>query len=285
MEIDAEQKEQVDNMLADFFPAEQAETVDVPEETKFEESANEEKGEESKVDETETAEETPIDIEDKERTQTSAESVVTEKKVEEPQDEIALIKKQNEMLLQRIEELSGKVMNPEQPKQQEEQSQQAGPVVIDVVGDDDIDDIVSSKELFNAAISKAIMAAEERAVQKILVSIPNIVMKQTQQQAMIKQATDDFYKENPDLEPVKKTVAAVASEIYSTNPQLSITDIFKQSAEKTREILGIRKQAMRVVNEQGRSPELVKKTQGNRVKTKPAGLDKMQQELADLLNF
>lgn len=291
METDELQKAQVADMIADFFPSSpEPTTSDEVVEPIVEETKDEANGEESKDNEGEVKEEEVSTAEDQEGESTSSESqpveeVKTEIPKEEPkEDEITSIRKQNEMLLQRIEELSGKIMEPaKQPEQQ--QQDQTKSDIIDIVGEDDLDDILASKELFNAAITKAMIVAEERAIQKILVSIPHIVSKHTQQQLMIKQATDEFYRDNPDLEPVKKTVAAVANEIYSTNPQLSVVEIFQKSAEKTREILGLRKQALRTVNEQGRTPELVRRPQGGREKTKVPSIDKMQQELSDLLNF
>lgn len=279
METDESQKEQVDSMLSDFFPSSEQPV----EEPVAEEPADETKGEESQADEGETTKEETVGIEDQEGKETPAEIPPVAEEVKAADDEITTIKKQNEILMQRIEELSGKIMEP--AKVAEAQDSQQKPSVYDIIGDDDIDDVLASKELFNSAISKAMKMAEESAVQKIFTSLPHIVMKQMQQQFTIKQATDEFYRDNPDLEPVKKTVAAVANEIYSTNPQLSVVEIFQKSAEKTREILGLRKQATRLVNEQGRMPELVKRTQGNREKMKIPNVDKMQQELSDLLNF
>ena len=283
MEIDESQKEQVDSMLSEFFPQSDP-TIDEP---TVEEPVDETKGEESQVDEGAITEEKVVGFEDQEGKESPAEveQVIEEVKVEKQDDEITLIKKQNEILMQRIEELSGKIMEPVKPVEETKQPDETKFSIVDIIGDDDIDDVLASKELFNAAISRAMRIAEVNAIQKVLVSIPNIVMRQTQQQMMIKQATDEFYRDNPDLEPVKKTVAAVANEIYSTNPQLSVVEIFQKSAEKTREILGLRKQATKLVNEQGRMPELVKRTQGNREKQKVPSMDKMQQELADLLNF
>jgi len=282
METDESQKEQVDSMLSDFFPSSEQPV----EEPVAEEPADETKGEESQVDEGETTKEETIGIEDQERKETPAEIQPPVEEVQSvPDDEITTIKKQNEILMQRIEELSGKIMEPAKVAEPQVQESQANASVYDIIGDNDIDDVLASKELFNSAISKAMKMAEESAVQKIFTSLPHIVMKQMQQQFTIKQATDEFYRDNPDLEPVKKTVAAVANEIYSTNPQLSVVEIFQKSAEKTREILGLRKQATRLVNEQGRMPELVKRTQGNREKMKIPNVDKMQQELSDLLNF
>lgn len=282
METDESQKEQVDSMLSDFFPSSEQPV----EEPVAEEPADETKGEESQVDEGETTKEETVGLEDQEGKETPAEIQPSVEEVQSvPDDEITTIKKQNEILLQRIEELSGKIMEPAKVAEPQVQESQTAPSVYDIIGDNDIDDVLASKELFNSAISKAMKMAEESAVQKIFTSLPHIVMKQMQQQFTIKQATDEFYRDNPDLEPVKKTVAAVANEIYSTNPQLSVVEIFQKSAEKTREILGLRKQATKLVNEQGRMPELVKRTQGNREKMKIPNVDKMQQELSDLLNF
>lgn len=283
MEIDEKQEEQVNDMLADFFPAAPAtetiteeETTDQPEDQPTEEPDDGQKGEETEiVAAKETAEETPPvkDLKGEEGTG------------EKEPSEIDQIRKQNEMLLQRIEELSGKIMSPAPQAEVKEAENLTKEDMLDIIGDEDIDDILASKELFNAAIGKAVRIAEERAMQKVLLSIPQIVMKQTQQQMAIQKATEEFYVENADLVPVKKTVAAVANEIYSTNPQLTIAEIFEKSAEKTREILGLRKQANRLINEQGRTPELVQKTQGKRDRAKAPSMDKLQQELEDLLNF
>jgi len=272
-----ETENQVEEMLAPFLSPSMGE----PE--------NEEKGEEISEDK-ELESKTETEEISKDEDSKGSEG----KKVEEVVDnevelsEIDEIKKQNTILMQRIEELSGKIISPTAPikeKISEVVEEEKKPNVYDLIGDNDIDDVLGSKELFNVAIAKAMQVAEERAIQKILVSIPGIVMRQTEQQLAIKQATDEFYIENPDLEPVKKTVAAVANEIYSTNPQLTIAEIFTKSAEKTREILGLRKKANTLINEQGRSPELVQRTTGARGRTKEPSLDKFQQELQDLLNF
>ena len=91
---------------------------------------------------------------------------------------------------------------------------------------------------------------------------------------------DDFYTENADLANVKQTVAAVANDIHSKNPDLGVEEVFKQSAEQTRKLLGLQKQAITAVKRKPSKPAFAKA--GSARKTAPQ-IDGIQREINDLL--
>jgi hypothetical protein len=59
----------------------------------------------------------------------------------------------------------------------------------------------------------------------------------------LKEASDEFYKNNQDLKPFKKVVATVFEEIASDNPGKSFEILFPIVADEARKRLDLHKQA------------------------------------------
>ena len=213
-------------------------------------------------------------------------------------DEVAALREQNEALLAHVESLSsqvvGGVVQPPAvatPTDQPATSDVAPGVVPQTaseiqnyLGDVSIDDLLEDPAKFNAVLNNVAQqsqnAGAQQAVQQVLRSVPELVMGYITRHSAMNRMVDDFYKENPDLDNVKQTVAAVANDVHAKNPQLGVEDVFKQSAEQTRKLLGIKQTAQKAKRPARQKPAFAKSA-GARQKA-PA-MDPIQREINDLL--
>jgi len=157
-------------------------------------------------------------------------------------DELATLREQNAKLLERIEGLTPTEAKP--PKEGEDvptPTPQAAPgEPMDFIGDEDLDDILADKDKFNGVLTKIVTTSMEN----ILRSMPQVVNAQVKQQQTFQTYVDEFYKENEDLAPVRKTVGAVANEVHSEHPDWKLNQIFEETAARTRKMLGLKAKAL-----------------------------------------
>ena len=152
----------------------------------------------------------------------------------------------------------------------------------DFLGDMDIDDVSSDKELFNKVLTKVASKIEKQVEEKYKNIYQDI--EQINNRKEVEKMVDIFYKENPDLAGVKTTVQAVATDIIKNNSDKSLKEIFNMAADGTRRMLGIKKQKEVIKNKKNKqNPALVKKSQNvNKVK-KTVKKSKLQSEIDSLL--
>jgi len=216
---------------------------------------------------------------------------------DEPVDEITSLREQNEALLAHVESLSsqviGGVMQPQSVQAAEPKETQPAQTpapqtpteVMNFLENTSIDDLLEDPSKFNAVLNQVSQQSTSRAVQgavqQVLRSVPELVMGYITRHSAMNRMVDDFYKENADLENVKQTVAAVANDVHAKNPGLSVEEVFKQSAERTRKLLGLKKQAKVAAQRKPAKPAFAKA--GGARKTAPA-VSPVQQEINDLLS-
>ena len=296
-EVAEGQVTQIDDMFSDFFPEEESGGAEDDKVTDGEEKVVEAE----KDIEGEGTEETEAEkVIEGDKAAGEEEEIVVEKKVEksaEVEVEVEVdLAEQNKLLLQRIEELSGGVVTPKPSVAAVEDASKAADlikfesvpdIVADFIGDANIDDIVSDKKLFNEVLFKVATATRENTIKTMLMSIPGIIVKQTENQGVIKSAIDEFFGANEDLKPVRKYLGAVANQIYSESPGKKLAVILDEAAVKTRTLLGLKKQAEKKVeaSERKRKPALVKKVGGgNRGNEKPDTSD-LQKDINETLGI
>ena len=160
----------------------------------------------------------------------------------------------------------------------------AVPTTIDFLGEATIDDVLDSKEklneLLNQVVARASGIAERGAHEKVLLSIPNLVLGHINRQTTLTKMVDTFYEVNKDLVPVRKTVGAVANNIHAEHPDWEIEAVFKEAAVKTREVLGMKKSVARQVVEADMASPAFGKSGGG--KARVAVGKTVADEIADL---
>ncbi|MBT7082507.1 MAG: hypothetical protein HN929_13780, partial [Chloroflexi bacterium] len=153
------------------------------------------------------------------------------------------------------------------------------------LGETSIDDLLEDPSKLNAVLNNvaqnAQKGAQQQAVQQVLRSVPELVMGYITRHYAMNRMVDDFYRENVDLADVKQTVAAVANDVHAKNPDLGVDDVFKQSAEATRKLLGMKKEATTAVKRKPKKPAFAKA--GGARKPAPK-ISAVQSEINDLLN-
>lgn len=118
----------------------------------------------------------------------------------------------------------------------------------DFIGDLDLDELLSDKgvlnKLLNTVYSKGVNDSNKLAIEKLLNSVPDIVKQNLDSIVTMKEMSDKFYKENENLVPFKKVVAAVFEDIASANPDKKYSELMNLVAPEARKRLGLPNQAV-----------------------------------------
>jgi len=302
-----EQTDQIDDLFADLGEEIEAESGGTGNDKEEKEAAEIEEGgekqgseeaEAEKVAEGDKAieEEAEAGVEEKEEKEVEAKP-----KEEEEGVEVSL-EEQNKLLIEQIEKLSGGAPATIVPVKKEEEAKAEVPaieegiklesipeIVQDFIGDVNIDDLVSDKKLLNEVLVKVATASRENTIQTMLRAIPQIVVQQTRSQAVIKTVIDEFYDANKELIPVKKTVGAVANQIYAEESSLGIDKVLEKAAEKTRKMLGLKKEAIqnkeKKTVERERKPALVKNQGGGTREKEKVDVSDLQKDIDSTLDL
>ena len=160
---------------------------------------------------------------------------------------IEALKAQNEALMAQFEELQQKITSMQTPTEEEPPTQTVAQVgeggVMDFIGEEDLDEILSDKSKFNAFLSNVVNQVQTSTVENVYRNLPQMVQTQVSSQQKITTYVDEFYKANEDLLPVRKTVGAVANEVASEHPEMQLEQIFEETEKRVRTMLGLAKKA------------------------------------------
>lgn len=234
-----------------------------------EETDDENTSEVEEVVENQEVEEAVEEVEEK-----GEESPVDSDVVEEEGEKELSIEEQNALLIERINELSARIQAPqtaveekaEATSKEEEAVKDAVDEVTKFIKDDEnLDDILDSKEKLNALLNKVATAAiskmqgnTESLKDSVMTTMPQTIMSQIQMQMSLQEAVKSFYEEHPQLASVKQFVGTVANELQAQHKDWSVEQIFKETAKKSYETLGIKKQAVKKLVSKGGDAAFVK---------------------------
>ena len=215
---------------------------------------------------------------------------------EEEVDELTALKEQNAKLLAMMEQFAeGKIAPPKvetaAPTTVAEVKEAIKDEVMEFLGpDDDIDEILANKSQTNALLLKVLKAAKPDVEQmktsirqEILTTLPQVVLAQVQQQITLKKTVDDFMSAHERLQPVRKTVGIIASQVASEHPEWQLEEVLKESAQRAYTTLGIKQGMVKRQMEKGGDKPSFVETKGTRQKvggTKSA----IQKEIEELLD-
>lgn len=149
----------------------------------------------------------------------------------------------------------------------------------------DLDELTRDPKLFNQLLNKIYKKAREdargdmrRGDELMVRSIPDIVKNNIAITAKLRAVNEQFYKDNKDLIPWKKTVAIVFEEKMAANPGKKYDELLPDVATETRKRLGLQKQA---TDNDDPPPKLPKKKGGPRQQPKP-DLTDIEKEMDDM---
>jgi hypothetical protein len=157
---------------------------------------------------------------------------------------------------------------------------------LDFLGDEEVDDLLSDKKSLNALLNKVFLKGAEMTKKQmlknrheILQSLPTMVKTNIVTLESVRKASEDFYKNNPDLEPFRKTVATMFEEVATEHPDWTHEKLLKASEKMTREKLGIEKKANPQPEPKPKSPPLPRKRSQHRQTNNPEPSDPMLAEI------
>ncbi|MGW8178300.1 MAG: hypothetical protein ACWGQW_05980, partial [bacterium] len=174
------------------------------------------------------------------------------------------LEEQNKQLLAKIEELSGRLKQPTEETPQAETPPPEEPPVVKkkeleaqqfLGADDDIDEILDSREKLNALLNKVFTSAVEYVQTSVgapesltaqINNMPRTIMTQIHFQTQMQNAVNAFYQEHPQLASVKQFVGATADEVQREHKDWSVEQIFTETAERSYKALGLKKKAVKV---------------------------------------
>ena len=145
-------------------------------------------------------------------------------------------------LLQRLEEMTGQSTNARSPQSEED-------FVVKpedrnfLEGITDLDEVLATPEGFNKVLQSVYnMALQDSARmfnEQLTPRIQNNLAQHIDTRLSMKEVVTNFYVENSDLEPMKQTVAAIATEIAKEHPEYAMEQLLNESAIRTRQVLKI----------------------------------------------
>lgn len=152
---------------------------------------------------------------------------------------------------------------------------------------DDLEELTKDPAAFNKLLNsvyrKGVESSNTRITENFLRSAPEIVKRQVVEHLAIQKSVTQFYTDNKDLIPYKKTVAAIVNKVASENPDFSLKEVLKETEKISRAKLKLTKKAS---DNDGKT--------GNKFPKKPGGGDRrvvkkgnqttgMEKEIDDML--
>jgi hypothetical protein len=290
MEGEAKVNNEIEEMLTALGdPTPENLKGDEEDDDKKEESSEDKKEEESK--EEESSEEKEEDK--KESSDESSEEEEKEEKEEEKEEEETDKDKIIENLRARLNE-KPETPPAEKPKEESEEKpaeKKEEPLKLDeqdFIGDLDLDDLTRDKaalnKILNTVYAKGVNDSKRIATEGVLNTIPEIVKHNLTLLTTLKEASDNFYKENSDLVPFKRVVAAVFEEIAAKNPDKKYSELMNLTAPEARKRLELHKQAIAgEKKEKDKSPRLPNAKGGQRQsQSQRPNTSALEKEIADM---
>ena len=271
----ADEKKEVDELLDEFFPAEEEPPEgDAPPEGEEKPTEEEEKPSEEEEKPAEE-EEKPLEGDEKpaegekppegeEKPPEGDEELIPEE--ENIEEKAARLEAQNALLLERLEAgykpPPAKEEPPEGKKPPGDKPEAKPSEPIDFVGDRSLEDVLDTKEGLNKFLNEVVKKVVpqggvevEPVVERILTALPKIVQAQVTQQTAINALVKDFYDNNEDLLVARRTVGVFTNEVAAEHPDWETKAVFEEAGNRTRKALGLRKKA---VGDSRRKPAFVK---------------------------
>ena len=202
-------------------------------------------GKEESEEEVEDEDEDESDEEDEEIGE--EEDDVEEEEDDEGESDLASMKRTQDMLLQRLDQLAEQTGQSRQDVlahvQGEGQQEQQGHItpLEDILTQEDLEEAYRDPKTLNNAFRKiyerAVQDASQAAMQRQMPALQQYVGNQIQ----LRQKAEEFYGRNPELAKHKQFVGHLAQKVAQENPSMSIDQLYSETEKRAKSELGINK--------------------------------------------
>jgi len=160
---------------------------------------------------------------------------------------------------------------------------------LDFIGDDDLDEITSSKNglntLLNRVYKAGVGAGTKLGSEKVLRSIPEIVQKNIKAQSSIQAARETFFKNNEDLQPYTQVVAESFNKAVGEHPDFTMEKLLQETEKEARRRLNLHRKMMIEDTKSAKKKPAFEKTPSGKKAQKAGKLDGLAKELDDMQNL
>lgn len=207
-------------------------------------------------DEEEEEEEDPSDDDDEEDDDEEEEEEDDEPKPKKKKSDSSL--KMIASLQKNINALQAQIQQLSQKPAEEEEEEEVSLDFLDEI--EDLEATLKDKKKLTEILQKVYAKAKVDALK----AMPSIVEKSVSRQAAMQAAKQQFYSENPELVGKETVVAVVAQQVQNENPTMNMSQIMKETAKRTRELLNLKKKAAAREEERGKQKPAFVKGKGNK---------------------
>lgn len=206
--------------------------------------------------------------------------------VDDAEDELTTLRKQNELLMQQLSTISAETQITKTTENNVTEEPSSDVPAESLFGEWKFDDIIENEDSFKKFLGdfakKIVTHAEERLLQKL----PGTVSKLTTEQMETRKVVDTFYTEHSQLAAVKPFVAKVVSVVASEHADWDLPQVLEESASRAYKALGLKKQAIAAAENAGsKKPAFAGPASGKRGVDPNAGKSKLEKELEELMEL
>lgn len=167
-----------------------------------------------------------------------------------------------EMLKSQVESLKGIISQLSGSKESDQPKAELKPDLDSLLEKVDFDGIMESKEQFVGFIKDLVTSVAQNTQAYVQGVVPQTITSHMSMQ----QVREQFYQDNPELDPVRPYVANIASTIAAEQPEWGLQEVLTEAAKRAKAALNIR-EVSATVKDKGPSPTLPGSKGGGR---KPA---------------
>ena len=156
-----------------------------------------------------------------------------------------------ELLKSQVESLKGIISQLSGSKESDQPKAELKPDLDSLLEKVDFDGIMESKEQFVGFIKDLVTSVAQNTQAYVQGVVPQTITSHMSMQ----QVREQFYQDNPELDPVRPYVANIASTMAAEQPEWGLQEVLTEAAKRAKAALNIR-EVPATVKDKGPSPTL-----------------------------
>ena len=157
-----------------------------------------------------------------------------------------------ELLKSQVESLKGIISQLSGPKESDQPKAELKPDLDSLLEKVDFDGIMECKEQLVGFIKDLVTSVAQNTQAYVQGFVPQTITSHMSMQ----QVKEQFYQDNPELDPVRPYVANIASTVAAEQPEWGLQEVLTESAKRAKAALNIREVSKTVKEDKGPAPTL-----------------------------
>ena len=210
-------------------------------------------------------------------------SAVASETVEEELDELTLLRNQNKLLTEQLNEASSVVTPTEMPKETEPEAE------VSFFGEWKFDDIIADEDSFKKFLGEFAKKISDSTEERVLKKLPGTVSKLTNEQIEARQCVNTFYSNHEQLAAVKPFMAKVVTSVAAEHADWDLEKVLEESAVRAYKALGLKAQVKTEGDSSNakasKKPAFAGPASGRRGETAQAQKSQLEKELEEMMEL